>query len=373
MSGCRPFRSASRPACLVLAALGALMLPLLLASCGSKSSPTGPTSPTRTYRMGCANVPPRADQQQAVNALLMWRTRADVATLTEEPPWDSLLAGVPPETLIVRERLPVANFWRGNGLDVWVYADPANGVDRSNDSNRLQALGRSIREPEIQLIYRRWCVVLDSIIRPTHMGVAMETNLIRALSPPDLYAAVRTVANDAAADVRARDPNVKLSVSVQADYAQLPYVLTGAHEVETDLAHFPFAQELGLSSYPNLAGWPDPDSLPVNYYARLMETRPNVPVFVSEGGWSSITLDTLVSTPEMQRRYVLRQGQMLDAVNAIAYFQLTFTDLDLTAWPPPVPPILELFAHMGMVDADLNPKPALSAWDALFARPYVPR
>lgn len=366
-------RSLARAATRAAVLLAALVLAGSLASCGAKGSPTGPTLATRSYRMGFSGVPPRYDQAQAVAAINMWSTRADAATFTDEPPWDSLLAGVPPESIVVREKLPLANYWRAKGMDVWVYVDPANGVDRSADSNKLQALGRSIREAEIQQLYRRWCVVMDSIVRPSHMGFAMETNLVRRMSPPDLYAAVRQVAADAAADVRARDATVKQSISIQADFAQIALLGLGEHEVETDLAHFPFAQELGLSSYPNLAGWKHPDSLSVDYYRRLMTTRPTVPVFVTEGGWSSITLDTLVSSPEMQRLYIEKQGQMLAAANAIAYFQLTFTDLDLTSWPPPIPPILDLFAHMGMVDADLNPKPALSAWDALYARPYVPR
>jgi len=53
-------------------------------------------------------------------------------------------------------------------------------------------------------------------------------------------------------------------------------------------------------------------------------------------------------------------------------FQLTFTDLDLTASPPPPGSILPLFAALGLVDVNLNPKLALSAWDATFSRPRVP-
>jgi hypothetical protein len=60
--------------------------------------------------------------------------------------------------------------------------------------------------------------------------------------------------------------------------------------------------------------------------------------------------------------------QLLDSVRAIAVFQLTFTDLDLTGVPLPPGSILPLFAHLGLVDSVLNPKPALSAWDGAFLR-----
>ena len=56
---------------------------------------------------------------------------------------------------------------------------------------------------------------------------------------------------------------------------------------------------------------------------------------------------------------------MLDAAPAQGWFQITFTDLDLQAFPAGVAP----FATLGLVDVDLQPKPALQAWDASLARP----
>jgi hypothetical protein len=60
---------------------------------------------------------------------------------------------------------------------------------------------------------------------------------------------------------------------------------------------------------------------------------------------------------------------MLDAARSIAVFQLTFTDLDLASYQQPPGSALALFAWLGLVDVNLNPKPALAAWDEVFARP----
>ena len=141
--------------------------------------------------------------------------------------------------------------------------------------------------------------------------------------------------------------------------------------IATDLADFPFIDELELSSYPYLAGFAEPEAIPDDYFSGLVSGI-NLPVMVTEGGWSSATLDTLVSSGAEQRRYLVRQAQLLSSVNAIAVFQLTFTDLDLTAIPLPPGSILPLFAHLGLVDINLNPKPALSAWDSLFSLPRTP-
>jgi hypothetical protein len=48
--------------------------------------------------------------------------------------------------------------------------------------------------------------------------------------------------------------------------------------------------------------------------------------------------------------------------------QLLYADLNLSAWPQPQPANLALFAHIGLTDASFGAKPALAAWDALFAR-----
>ena len=91
---------------------------------------------------------------------------------------------------------------------------------------------------------------------------------------------------------------------------------------------------------------------------------------VVEGGWPSESARGMFSSsPELQARYIARQSQLLDAANAIAVFQLSFTDLDLATFPKPVPAILPLFATLGLVDANLQSKPALSTWDEVFARP----
>jgi hypothetical protein len=341
---------------------------LFLVATGCSDRATGPGVAPRTYRMGFSGIPPRGDLALAIAAIDMWSMRADAAIMSFEPPWDSLLAGVTLESLVIRDQAALASYYRSKGHELWVYLDPGNGLNRAGESDALVRAGRSITEPEIQSLYRRYAVVIDSILRPEHMGLALETNLIRGLSPPSLYAAIRQVANAAADDVRTRDAGVKLSVSVQVDYAWGRFSGGAYLGVEEDLIDFPFLEELGLSSYPYLAGFAEPESIPRNYYSRLLGGR-NLPVMVTEGGWTSASLDTIQSSPEEQRRYIFHHASLLDEAAAEAWFQLTFTDLDLDAHPPPPGSILPLFAHLGLVDKDLGPKPALSAWDAAFGRP----
>jgi hypothetical protein len=60
---------------------------------------------------------------------------------------------------------------------------------------------------------------------------------------------------------------------------------------------------------------------------------------------------------------------LLASVNAIAWFQLTYTDIELHSLSPSLAAGLLPFSRLGVVDTLLAAKPALAAWDAQFARP----
>ena len=366
MNGPFATRAGARGRALLLA----LATLAVAAGCSSSTKPGGTIPAARSYRMGFSGIPPRNDFAIAVAAINMWIPRADAAIFHSEAPWESLLADVPPETLVVREMLPLAQYYRAHGLQLVVMVDPTNGLNRASDANGLVAAGRSLTEPAMQQLLRTWVVAVDTLLSPDYLGLAAETNLIRAIAPASLYDAVRVVASDAAADVRAVDPAVRLFSSVQVEVAW-GVLVGGVYEgVDQDRADFPFHDMLGLSSYPYFS-WPHPDSLPADYYARLVETNP-IPTMIIEGGWSSQQVVPWPTSPAVQAAYIRRQSELLDEAGCIGAFQLTFTDLDTTAIPLPPGVSLAPFAHLGLVDVNLVPKPALEAWDATFRRPLAP-
>ncbi len=338
----------------------------VLGACGKSGTRPGAVTP-RTYRMGFAAYAPRPEFPLILQTLEMFTSRSDAAIMSNEAPWESLLAGVPPDDFVRRQQLPLAQYYRGKGLRVWVYLDPANGLNRGGEANPLVAAGRSITELAIQQLYRDYAVALDTLVRPDVFGVVLETNLIRAASPAPLYAAVRQVANDAATAIRSHDAVVQLSASVQVETAWGKFTNTAFQGIDTDFADFPFIELLGLSSYPYFV-WPAPESLPDDYYSRLLIGR-TVPVAVVEGGWTSENFSSVVSSPARQQAYLNRHARLLDGVRARAWFQLTFTDFELGAFPPALAAGLLPFSRLGVVDSALTAKPALATWDAQFARP----
>jgi hypothetical protein len=342
---------------------------LAVTGCGGGDASPSPSAPTllpRTYVMGFSAIPPRLDPALVARNVDLWAQRADAGLVLQEPPWAELLAGQDPETLVRANPLGIANYFRGKGLRVIGSVDPTNGLDRASDSAALVAAGRSLAEPAVRDLYRRYVGAFVALVRPEALVVASETNLIRAVAPAGVYTGVVAAASVAAAEARQRDPSLRLLISVQVEVANGRLPGGAGAGIAQDRADFPFLQALGLSSYPYLAGTADPDELSLDYYSRLVADAP-LPLYVIEGGWPSTS--ALASSPEEQRRYVERHTRILDTARAMAWFQITFTDLDTAAFPSGIAP----FASLGLVDVNLQPKLALRAWDGVFARPLEGR
>ena len=170
----------------------------VIASC-KDDDPAPPT--TRTYRMGFQNSAPRFDNFDLIlQSLELWTQRADAAMVTTEVPWDSIYAGKSMIKYVTNNYLGLVNYYRDKKFKLWIYIDPQNGLNRASDANFLVANGKSIAQDDVQKLYRRFVVVMDSLLHPDHLGLALETNLIRAASTPAIYAGVKKVANDAVAD-----------------------------------------------------------------------------------------------------------------------------------------------------------------------------
>jgi len=342
-----------------------------LAGCGGDGS--GPGLAPRGFLMGFSAIPPRADTAVVIPAINYWALRADAAIMHVSPPWGAMIDGFSPAAAVDTVEVPLANFYRAKGLDLVFTVDATDGLNRAAEAPALVARGRSVTDTVIQRHYREWVFAVADKLRPAYLGLVAETNLIRAAAPDSVYQALVTMANAVAAQVAAAGIPTTLYVSVQVETAWGRLAgPAGAYEgITRDLADFPFVDAIGLSSYPYLGGFAEPESLPPDYYSRLVQGTA-LPVLVVEGGWPSVAVDTLASSPGEQARYIARQIALLDQADARGVFQLTFYDLDTTGLALPPSSILPLFTHLGLADSAMNAKPALAVWDSVFQRPYRP-
>lgn len=355
--------------------IGATFCALIGGCAPASRDPETPSQPARSYFMGFSVIPPKPDIKVAVQSMEIWTKRADAAIMHLDVPWALLLAGTSPEDALRKDGVDLEHYYRSKKLRLVVTIDVTNGLDRAGEAPALFTAHRSITEPAVQRLYRNYVRAVVEMLHPDFLGLAAETNLIRAAAPRPVYNAVVRMANDAATDIRrSRSARVlPLYVSVQVETAwgklvqQTPFV-----GIDQDLRDFPFVNVLGLSSYPYLGGFKEPDQIPLDYYVRVRGSRP-LPLIVVEGGWPTVSVGGVFSSsPEMQARYIARQSQLLDEAHAIGVFQLSFADLDLRYFPKPVPGILVLFQTLGLADANLKPKPALNTWDKIFARRLQP-
>jgi hypothetical protein len=342
----------------------------------STHEPNVPSNGTRSYMMGFSAIPPRLDINVLLQALDIWTRRADAAIMHVDVPWAEMLAGTSAEDALRKNGVDLEHYYRSKNLKLIVMIDVTNGLARDSEAPALVAAHRSITEPAIQQLYRNYVHAMVTLLHPDYLGLAAETNLIRAIAPRPVYDAVVKMTNDVATEINqsaspASTPPLYVSVQVEVAWGKLGQQGSSFVGIDQDMHDFPFLTVLGLSSYPYLGGFKDPDEIPLEYYTRVRGSS-GLPVMVVEGGWPSASAPGIfTSSNELQSKYLTRQSQLLDDVHAIGIFQLSFTDLDISNWPPPVPAILPLFSTLGLVDANLQSKPSLTTWDKIFARRLV--
>src|SRR5215831_6153562 len=245
-------------------------------------TPAPPIS-TRSWRLGFSPNPARPTATSVLQGIDLWTQRAELAIIHEEMPWTKLLSGMTPEAIINADKVNLVNYMRGKGMSLLYMGDLNDGLSRKDEAPQLRNLGRSITEPEVQKLYRDYMVAVARILNPLYIGLAAETNLIRAIAPAALYAAVVRTANDAANDLRKSGANMPLMVSIQVETAWGKLGSPGPFVgIDIDRGDFPFIGLLGLSSYPYL-GYAQPEEIPSDYYGRLL-TNWGIPAMVTEGG-----------------------------------------------------------------------------------------
>lgn len=318
--------------------------------------------------MGFSANPPKATNQSALATVLAWSTRADAAIMHNSVPYKALLSGTTATTYVKFVDLPLANLYRSKAFPLVITVDVTDGLNRAAEAPELVQLGRSIRDSAVQLVYRQYVQALVLAIRPDYLGLAAETNLIRLQAPAGVYAAMVQMTNAAAADVRSlggKQPVLYSSIQADLAWGPPPGPFRGA---ETDFKDFPFNGVIALSSYPYFF-FSDPDQIPLDYYTRIAGGR-SLPIMVVEGGWTSAAVGSIQSSPAMQARYVRRHEKILDSAKAFAVFQLDYSDIDVSAYPPQPPgSSLAAFTSIGFVDVSLKAKPALATYDSIFGRP----
>ena len=251
--------------------------------------------------------------------------------------------------------------------DVWL-VDPLDGLDRTREPPELREAGRSLMEPEIRAMHAAWVERVAERTRPEWFGLASEVNTLAARGDLELWVTVRDLVNELAPVVRSASPASRVFVSFQVDDAWNRFGLP------TRVDHFALADSfdvdlLGLSTYPVFV-FDAPAEIPDEYFSRFREST-DLPLALVEGGWASEDSDVFEADPEEQVAFFRRMEELLDGVDAELWAFLLYADLDVPSLGLPAEraEALARFSRMGVVDTQLEPKPAHAAWVEIFERP----
>ena len=75
-------------------------------------------------------------------------------------------AGTRADSIVRRQLLGLADYYRAKHLQLVFTLDATNGLDRAAESAALVAAGRSITEPAVQRLYRDFAVAVDTLLHP---------------------------------------------------------------------------------------------------------------------------------------------------------------------------------------------------------------
>ncbi len=290
----------------------------------------------------------------------LWSQHADAMIVHLDMPWTRLLVNETDPVELVHELLvpAVAQMNQLGIIDLFVTLDVTDHLDRSQESPQLLAINRSITEPSVQLAYAAFARAVVDVLNVTALGLAAETNFIRLAADPKVFRAVVKMAR-LAKNVIPRTQSTYISVQVEVAWGLLHGNGTFLG-IEDDLRDFEFTDFLGFSVYPYFV-FDSPSQIPRNYLTRLSSSKQ---LIISEMGWSSFN-----NSANKQAEFISLLGTLVQPFESqfVAILQPQFPDLNLTAFFPSgnVPPGLDDFSMVGLVNDDLTPKPALEMWDKL--------
>jgi hypothetical protein len=345
-------------------------LPLLAVGCsdgvGSPEDEIPQVSAPRTYSMGWAPTPPRLDTELLLRMIDSMAVVSEIAIVQQGVPWTPLLGGAPVDSL-VEDIAQLTDFMAARNLELMFLVDPLDGLDRTREDPALTALGRSILEPDIRAMHEDWVRRIAARVRPAYFGLASEINTLTALGDATLDSAITDLINTLAPQVRTISPGTKVFVSFQADQANGRLGQTGGIDHFALIAKYDI-DALGLSSYPVFA-FNDPSEIPPDYFAAF-DAATELPLLFVEGGWSSANVPWSTGTPAQQVEFFRRYEALLDSVSAQVWVMLSFADLDVASFglDPERTSGLSNFAFMGIVDLNLQRKPAYAEWARIFER-----
>lgn len=344
--------------------------------------PTGEVSNSREAELesqgtafGFFPSPPDTGTESVLRHFKALGEHADFILIQPNVPWEDFVDDIEGESKSredIRNQVILAEM---NSLD-WIFViDPLNGLNRREFSGLPAGWDGTFSNPDIRQAFTNFTLWCLREFKPHYLGLASEINTYMDAYPEDiehylsLYREVYTQIKD-------ESPETQVFVTFQWDdlnnmFAQ---AAEGRERFDTNWEQVEsFEPQLdiwAMSSYPYFVFNGEP--IPEDYYSPLVE-RTEKPLAISEGGFSSRSFGSIVSSEEAQVDYLKaiddQLGERLDF-----WVYLILSDLDMNSLEDAMRAngmseqdvdTLRMFATIGLCESDGAPKPALEVWERL--------
>ena len=379
------FQSLRAVAILLLASIG-------LGGCGGSSTgaptvtpPPPPPPPTRSVYMGFTPWPYDATQMAVDDTNQRIQDNGDIVAqhIMVGVPWNEALNRAPYHPNVEAElagRLQMLQ----PGKAVFLAIDSLNQDRDGLAPNWGAAFNEPLPAPwdtlrfdqlAVSAAYTNFAIDLIFRFQPLYFNYGTEISELM-LNDPTAFDEYVEFARITHTVLKGIFPNLPLMVSIAMKSP-------GSAEMATIAAGFDrirdYVDIVGVSTYPYVffdhADKGDPDNLPADWLSQITDIAQGKPIAITENGWAAEDLVipafnvNVPSTASFQATYTARMLDEADQLDMEFVIWWTLTDFD-AFWDGDLnqDPVARIWRDIGLVDENLIDRPALSTWQAWYAR-----
>jgi hypothetical protein len=219
-------------------------------------------------------------------------------------------------------------------------------------------------DPDQVEVYSEALAALARDVRPSFLGVGNEINLLWE-DDPAAFDAFATALPGIADRVREASPRTRVFTTFQLEFLRGGGAISGVErEPRWDLvdAVADAIDFVAFTTYPWF-DYPTPEEIPGDYYRAILDEL-ELPIGFTELGWPAGELAVApgglgAGTPEAQAAFIERLEELLEGIEPV---------LGLWVHAFDSPAAGELFATLGLHEADGTPRTSVEAWQRLIGR-----
>lgn len=354
---------------------------LLLVSLACNAAQSIPATPQNSVfdsgrtAYGFFPSPPETTLESVFQLFKDMGAHGDFVLIQQNTAWEDFVNGTDGESQTRTDLINQVKLARQNELEYIFVIDALNGLNRREFVGLPAGWQASFANPDVRSAYRNYALWVVQTFHPRYLGLASEINTYMDAHPDDAPKFI-SLYNEIYALVKAEAPETQVFVTFQWDDLNNMF----PQPEEGNRQPFDTNWEQIEAFEPNLDLWVistytyfvfNNEDIPADYYTPLL-TRTDKPLSVAEGGFTSQAVGGVNGSSESQVAYLTALHDQLGPRLAF-WVNTLLSDINIDAYAaqmqkegrdPQDALSLGAFAHIGFLNSDGSPKPALEVWNS---------